>query len=601
MDFREQIQEDIRYYQESSPYIEKMKKDEWAFNFWVLDKLFCEDEDVLMSHIIDYSDNGIDCYVWHEEEKDLYLIQNKYYNDDSTFTSSYFNNAVEDGYQQLCNNTYHHSPDLQAIFSKNSGDEDFYVYHYFYVTNDKESDSVKEAVANFNESHGANRQAQVFYLSDIERAFYGNPKTPDKHLTVALKTMNKGTTLIVNNDAYELGLGIDATYMMLPVIELYKALEKADEKKYPIFDANIREYLGTGRSVNKGIINTLKNKSDRNNFFFYNNGITIICTGTKSSTEPDGRVVKLDDPQIVNGCQTVSSIRQVLASMPPSSLKEEFKNTYVMAKILVIPTNTKDKDTQERLKKLKNDIVKFNNSQNSIDEKSFEANTFVFQRIQREFGKYGFLVLLKQSDKNKFTQQYKQPSELRERAASKLELFGLTESVKKVQDFTVPLEKLLQVVLAFYGDAQQAFQKKGNLLKRDSKQYQTVVEAIRSPELTTRRLLDLYLLYLRSEAEKKASAGKAPITWYFIEGFSHDECNGGDCTKIDEYTNSPENIDKLISLYTGTTEGYLEQYTEDHPDKGYNEMIKEKLDFEEFEKCKRMCERMAQRMYKRME
>ena len=63
MDFREQIIEDIRYYQESYPHIDKIKRDEWAFNFWVLDKLFCEDEDVLESHIIDYSDNGIDCYV----------------------------------------------------------------------------------------------------------------------------------------------------------------------------------------------------------------------------------------------------------------------------------------------------------------------------------------------------------------------------------------------------------------------------------------------------------------------------------------------------------------------------------------------------------
>lgn len=588
MDFREQIIEDIRYYQESYPHIDKMKKDEWAFNFWVLDKLFCEDEDVLESHIIDYSDNGIDCYVWHEEEKDLYLIQNKYYDDSSLFTASYFNNAVEDGYQQLENGTYGHSKELQTLFSKNSGDKDFFVYHYFYVTNDRASDSVKEAVANFNESHGASRQAQIFYLSDIERDFYGNPKTPDKHLTISLKTMNKGTTLIVNNDAYGLGLDIDATYMMLPVIELYKALEQADDAEYPIFDANIREYLGIGRSVNKGIIKTLENKSDRNKFFFYNNGITIICTSASGTTEPSGRIIELDDPQIVNGCQTVSSIKQVLGGMPPSSLEDEFKNAYVMAKILVIPSNSKDEDTKEKLAKLKKDIVKYNNSQNSIDEKSFEANTYMFQRIQREFEQYGFLILLKQSDKNKFTQLYRQPSELMAKASGKLKQFGLTESIKKTQDFTIPLEKLLQVVLAFYGDAQQAFQKKGNLLKRDSKQYETVVDAIGSSELTTRRLLDLYLLYLKSETEKKASSGKTPITWYFIEGFSHDECNGGDCTKIDDYTSSSEKIDRLINLYSMATKGYLRRYTAENEEKGYNDMIKEKLDFQLLEDCKDM-------------
>ena len=39
-DFKKQIEEDIREYQENYKYISNIQKDEWAFNYWVLDKLF---------------------------------------------------------------------------------------------------------------------------------------------------------------------------------------------------------------------------------------------------------------------------------------------------------------------------------------------------------------------------------------------------------------------------------------------------------------------------------------------------------------------------------------------------------------------------------
>ena len=68
-DFRKQIAEDIKEYQELYPTMKNLQKDEWAFNFWILDKIFKEDENVIEEKIIDYNDKGIDCYIWHEELK----------------------------------------------------------------------------------------------------------------------------------------------------------------------------------------------------------------------------------------------------------------------------------------------------------------------------------------------------------------------------------------------------------------------------------------------------------------------------------------------------------------------------------------------------
>lgn len=588
MSFTSQIREDIKFYQKIHPFVANIDKDEWAFNYWVLDKLYCEDEDEIENKIIDYSDHGIDCYVWHEESKDLYLIQNKYFlSDGSSIDSGYFNDAVQDGYGQLVNGTYSRCPDLQTIFSKFKVDPEFYVYHYFYITNNVKSENVAKAVQDFNQKNSDNqRYAKIFYLDDIEEAYYGEPITPKKHLRVELKTKYKGMRLVVNNQDYGLTLPIDAEYIMLPVVTLYDALLKAEDENYPIFDANIREYLGTTKQVNKGIINTLKSETERKKFFFYNNGITIICTSILEKTVPSGRRITIDDPQIVNGCQTVSSIKRVLEGVPQRDLEKDFEDVYVMAKVLVVPNDN------EEMEGLRKSIVKYNNSQNSIDTKTFTAVEDLFKRVQSEFEDYGFLVKLKQSDKNTFSEEFKTPTILKQKAFPHLKRFGLEDTLITTAQFMVDLDKLLQVVLAFAGDAQQAFQKKGNLLKKDSPQYKLVTTAIRNPELTTRRLLDLYLLYLLSESMKKENAvdGKIPITWYLMEGFSKIECQGGDFGLIDDYLEEPDSINRIARLYKGATQAYLQEYVENHNGKEYNSMIKEPLDMAAFKKCRRVAE-----------
>lgn len=205
-DFRTQIDEDIAFYKEAFPHVTHIEKSEWAFNFWVLDKLFSEDEDEIENKIVDYADNGIDCYVWHEEAKDLYLIQNKYYSDDTPLTKSYFNTSIQDGYGQLLEGTYARSNELQTIFNKYRTDPDFYVYHYYYVTNNNRSDSVDAAVQAFNQRNAEKKRiAKVFFLDDIEEAYYRwEPKKQERHLTITVETINKGTQLSVNNEAYGL-------------------------------------------------------------------------------------------------------------------------------------------------------------------------------------------------------------------------------------------------------------------------------------------------------------------------------------------------------------------------------------------------------------
>ena len=236
--FRQQIAEDIAYYQTRHPHIPNIKKDEWAFNYWVLDKLFSEDEDAIEGEIVDYSDHGIDCYVWHEDSKDLYLIQNKYYSEGTQLGKSYFNGAVQDAYGQLLLGSYTRSAELQKVFSKYHDDPSFYVYHYFYVTNNDVSPSLESAVKDFNERFSDSRRfAKVFYLDDIQEAFYGKPIQEKRHFTATINTVNKGTVLNVDSINYGLGFDIDAKYIMLPVTSLFEMLP--NDKECPICHSRI--------------------------------------------------------------------------------------------------------------------------------------------------------------------------------------------------------------------------------------------------------------------------------------------------------------------------------------------------------------------------
>ena len=337
---------------------------------------------------------------------------------------------------------------------------------------------ILNAIENFNATH-SNQNAVVYDLDDIKNLYFKDPVTSRKTMTSYIRTLNKGTQLTINNDAYKLTQAIDAQYIMVPVYNVYQLYLQAEEEEYPIFDSNIREYLGSSGTVNKKIRDTLKDEDDRKNFFFYNNGLTIIVKSIKNKGYEEGlKTYEIQDPQIVNGCQTVSTISEVCSGWPRDTIQEDFKNTFVMLKVLVIPNDRKE------MEELRKNIVTYNNFQNSIDQKTFEANATEFKRLQIEFKRKGMLVCIKQSDKYQYTKkEYKTSADLLNLNYELLQKFGLN-NLKNINDFLVPLEKLLQVILAFISTPQIATQKKSKLLQANSEQNKKVLDFIRRNDVT---------------------------------------------------------------------------------------------------------------------
>lgn len=148
-----------------------------------------------------------------------------------------------------------------------------------------------------------------------------------------------------------------------------------------IFDLNIRQFLGSRGKINRDILQTATSV-ESHKFWFLNNGITVVCDSFDAIKDPDKPIIKIKNMQIVNGCQTATTLA---AAKKEGKLK---RGIYVITRIY----ETNDQN-------LVNKIVLTTNSQNQISsrnlrandptqidmEKAFEINGYMYERKPRQF------------------------------------------------------------------------------------------------------------------------------------------------------------------------------------------------------------------------
>lgn len=128
-----------------------------------------------------------------------------------------------------------------------------------------------------------------------------------------------------------------------------------------LFDRNVRLFLGARKGgVNAGIRDTIDSKSERANFWAYNNGVTFVC----DSFERKGTKLTLNNFSIVNGCQTTVSI----ATSPLTAVKD----VRVLARFIAAPERAIDS------------IIRYTNSQNPIRLWDLSAQDKLQKRLKKE-------------------------------------------------------------------------------------------------------------------------------------------------------------------------------------------------------------------------
>ncbi len=576
--FRKQIAEDIELIQKKyNKSDHRLRRNEYAFNFWILENIYSVDEEYIPSQITDRNDKAIDCYVHYPESKVLYLIQNKYYDEKTNVSREDVTDFLTTPLDHLMSGIYKKSPDLQKLFNIVKEDKEYKFYLHFYVTNSRSGLDIDVSFKKFNSDPkykiGEFIRAEFIKIGELYDKYYGYTYKEEINYKYTLRTKVAKNILNILPEDYKLPEMSKAYYMLTPVWQIWEMMKEAKAKKYPLFEENIREYLGDN-DINGSIIKTLNDPKDRSNFFYYNNGITIICDNI---LKPQPNILTLMRPQIINGCQTVNSIFECLEDYgTKENIEKEFKDVFVMSKLLLFDIKTKEKKTE----RFYNDIVKYNNKQNPLNEKAFASKKPFFAKIQSSLRSRGFLLLRQPSDKNKFINDISQneTAGLLKTANLYSSKIGIELSNKK--DLFIPLEKLLQVYLAFVTDGFNAFTKKSNLLKEKSEWYK--IYSLRVNQLSTDSLIMLWLIYLKAEKTRDASEDQTTPIPYYLIGFLGYLIK--DETKKDQILQSlfeSENaiFNNLFEYLTKLTTEYKISYLAKE-NLEYNSMIKDKIDTE---------------------
>lgn len=183
---------------------------------------------------------------------------------------------------------------------------------------------------------------------------------------------------------------------------------------------------------------------------------------------------------------------------------------------------------------------------------------------------------------------YKVVTKLVEANDERIKRFGIHE-VKKASDVYIPLVKFLQVINAFVLGGYVAYVKKSNMLKFNSEQYNIGIEFIKNSGVTIDVLLDLYLLYKRAEQTKKEKEdSRTPIPYYLIDGFAKYECMGRKPERICDELATNENVNRIVTLYTGVTKAYTREYYKKY-NIDYNKMIKRVVEYDIFDSQRDTC------------
>ncbi|NIF38537.1 AIPR family protein [Enterobacter sp. Tr-810] len=145
--------------------------------------------------------------------------------------------------------------------------------------------------------------------------------------------------------------------------EFLKILTKEDgQLRRSLFNSNVRDYLGNKGSVNSEIESTIKKEPEM--FLLCNNGITIVCTEFEQVRD---KLVKIENPQIVNGCQTSNSIFH---------LRDQNNIDRIQLIVRLISTENLN---------IANNIVRGTNKQNQVLDEAFEATLPFHQDVLEPF------------------------------------------------------------------------------------------------------------------------------------------------------------------------------------------------------------------------
>lgn len=367
-------------------------KDDSAFVLWFLQSYLVDSEETAKKALTGVcGDKNIDAIFIDEKVKQANIIQGKFHyaegyrekrNDVLAFADLSLkpwggSSELEVFYNRLDPLVRQKFEELVGRVRRNK-----YVLRLFYVTTGTCSPQIiSEANERVRQSNGPSE----IYIIDYDRVLtifkdYLEGVAPAVPL-LNLKIVSEGAIyhegMLHRHDPER---GIDSWVFSMSGKDIGELYDKVGIR---LFARNIRGYAGD-TDVNKSIARTIKNEP--HNFWYYNNGLTIVCDGVKHEEQGREKVLVVENAQVINGQQTTRTLH-----------KTQSRSTNILVKVIKIPRN---KGNGQEYDTLVNSIVQATNWQNHIEPSDLVSNEHIQVLLERELRKVGYQYIRKRMHKS---------------------------------------------------------------------------------------------------------------------------------------------------------------------------------------------------------
>ncbi|MGH9689973.1 MAG: AIPR family protein [Candidatus Acidiferrales bacterium] len=301
--------------------------------------------------------NQVSHYILNTKFTEKYgtLAPVSFYDEINRFWQAFVNKANRPEYLNLVR------PEFRPMYKKLFNYRDNGNGHLYFVTNCRRNEKQYATLKT--------TEVQIFHLEEVLQfmADYledAMPRTPSMLLT--------GISTVLSADKRDTEVPTSIVFARLA--DFLKYMEEEDPYGL-LFARNVRLSLGN-TEVNQEIRDTYKHAPTE--FAFSNNGITMLCE--RHTHDPGKQEITIDNPRVVNGSQTLHSIRDSGATSSTAR---------VMLRIIEIPPLSPNDFSEQATKRRKiiDKISIRSNRQNQIKKWNLVSNDDFQHSLARFFRK----------------------------------------------------------------------------------------------------------------------------------------------------------------------------------------------------------------------
>ncbi len=366
-----------------------------AFNYLCLDTILGIDLSEIASSITDGSgDRGIDAvFIDSRPEKlTIHLFQTKYVSKFESTKRNFPSNECDkilsfiseclqksEGLKDTCNAAlWGKVQDIWAAIEEN-----VYTFQINLCSNARPLQKTQSA-----RFENQLRRIRNFQVEEYDLERFAATLIEHRRTTTTLNIQLFGEQSFERTDGY--ARGIIGTTGGSELVNFLKDKNFPLEVDKNLFEENIRLYLGEKNEVNSKILTSALSDSPAE-FWYLNNGITIVCDSYRYQPSSHSPLVEISNPQIVNGGQTSYALFE--AARTDSRRVGE---TRVLLRII----ETKDRALMNR-------IAEATNSQTPIRSRDLRSNDQIQQKFESTLEALGYYY------ERKRNQHIDKPLELR--------------------------------------------------------------------------------------------------------------------------------------------------------------------------------------------